>query len=260
MIGTIIGDTVGSRFEGKINIPAGFELLTEESRFTDDTVHTLAIAKALKEHQETGESLNSLAVKYLQEFGRRYIWCGCGDKFYEWLFKFEPEPYNSYANGAAMRVSPCAWYASSLEQALEYAEIVTSVTHNHPEAVQGAKAVTEAIWLIRNGVSDKNEVRQTLISDGLYLPQEVIPNKFDVTCRGTVNAAITAFMNGSSYTEVIRNAIMYGGDTDTNAAIAGSLAEAAYGVPADLANEVLERLDDFLMEIFVEVEKTRKME
>ena len=151
MFGAMIGDIAGSRFEGKFNIPKDFELVTEKCHFTDDTVQTLAIAKAIKEHRETGEPLKDLAIKYLQELGRRYLWCGCGDMFYKWLFKSEPQPYGSYGNGAIMRISPCAHFAHSLEQALDYAEIVTSVTHNTDEAVRAAKGVTTAIWLARHG-------------------------------------------------------------------------------------------------------------
>ena len=250
MLGAILGDIVGSRFEGKTNVPQDFVLMTDDCRFTDDTVHTIAIAKALREHIETGAELKGLAVQYLQEYGRRYLWCGCGDRFYKWLFKTAPKPYESYGNGAAMRVSSCAWFASSLEQALAYAEQVTEITHNHTDAVCGAKAVVQFIWYGRQGV-EKQEAYRLLIDSGLYYPQEVAQGKFDVTCKGTVNAAIHAFMNGNSFAEVLRNAVLYGGDTDTTAAVAGSIAEAYYQIPVDIKEQAVAKFDDFLRAAYI---------
>ena len=253
MIGAIIGDIIGSRFEGMNSVPENFELVVEHSKFTDDTVHTIAIAKAIAEHKQTGQNLEELSVKYLQEFGRRYIWCGCGDKFYEWLFKFSPEPYGSYGNGAVMRVSPCAYLSSSHKQADEYAQTVTAVTHNHPDAVCAARAVTMAICLLKQGAS-KEKMLKKLIHKRLYKPSS-IPKGFDVTAKGTLNIAMQAFMNGDSFESVIRNAVIYAGDTDTNAAVAGSIAEAYYGVPQELKEMCFNKLDDFLKETLIEVSK-----
>lgn len=246
MFGAIIGDIIGSRYEGCINIPDDFIFMTEECRFTDDTVQTIAVAKAVKEHRETGASLKDLSVKYLQELGRRYLWCGCGDMFYKWLFKTDPQPYGSYGNGAIMRISPCAYYADSLKQALDYAEIVTSVTHNTDEAVRAAKSVTTAIWLARNG-SKKNEILENLFETENFILEDVVPNKFDITCKGTLNIAVHAFMNGSTLEDVIRKAVVYGGDTDTNAAVAGSIASAYYGIPEYLKEIVYLKLDEYLL-------------
>lgn len=251
MIGAIIGDIIGSRFEGMSSVPENFELVAEHSKFTDDTVHTLAVAKAIAEHKRTGESLEDLSIKYLREFGRRYLWCGCGDKFYKWLFKQSPEPYESYGNGAVMRVSPCSYLSSSYKQADKYSQTVTAVTHNHLDAVCAARAVTMAICLLRQGVP-KEKMLKKIIRKRLYKPSS-ISKGFDVTAKGTLNIAMQAFMNGDSFESVIRNAIMYAGDTDTNAAVAGSIAEAYYGVPQELKEMCFDKLDDFLKETLIEV-------
>ena len=245
MLGAIIGDIVGSRYEGKSNISKDFEFVTRDCRFTDDTVHTIAVAKAIKEFRETREPLKDLAVKYLRELGRRYLWCGCGDMFYKWLFQSTPLPYGSYGNGAIMRISPCAYYADNLQQALDYAEIVTSVTHNTSEALKVAKDVTMAIWLAREGMK-KEKLLDSLFNNGFYI-KDVVPGKFDVTCKGTFNAAIHAFMDGDSFEDTIRKAVLYGGDTDTNAAVAGSIAESYYGLSDKEKNIVYDHLDEYLL-------------
>ena len=241
-IGAIIGDTIGSIYEGQTNIPDDIELINAKCLFTDDSVMSIAILKAIREYQkDRTKDLRKLAIYYMQKLGRRYLWAGYGQMFQNWLFKQEPEPYGSYGNGAAMRVSACGWYADSLAEALYMAESVTEVTHNHPDAIQGAKAVAGWIYLARQGW-DKQTVYNNLITKGLYEPFDITKDIFDITCKGTVNIAIQSVMKGNSFEEILRNAISYGGDVDTNACIACSMAEPLYEIPENLKEFVLSKL------------------
>lgn len=267
MRGAIIGDIIGSVFEGKFNIPADFEFFTPKNTFTDDTVHTLAVAKAIVEHRKTGIELQSLAEKYLRKFGRQYIWNGCGDMMYKWLMTENVKEYNqttytgaeyklgySCGNGAVMRISACAWLADTLEQALEYAEKVTLPTHNNEDAIRAAKAVTEAIFLIRFGC-DKTELVDRLILDGLYTPTDISEHTFDITAKGTLNIAMHYFINSNCFKDCIHKTVLHGGDTDTNAAVAGSLAEAYYGVPREWNKAVFLKLTPHLIDVLKEAER-----
>jgi len=242
-VGAIIGDTMGSTFEGQSEVAEDYELIRGNCCFTDDSVMTIAILKAVREYKKNkGLDLKDLAIYYMQKLGRRYLWAGYGQMFMRWLFTDEPEPYGSYGNGAAMRVSPCGWYAESFTDALYMAELVTEVTHNHPDAIKGAKAVAGWIYLARQGW-DKKAIFDRLIQENLYEPSEDIERgKFDITCKGTVNIAIHSVMNCNSFEEILRDAISYGGDTDTNACIACSMAEPLYDIPANLKEYVINRL------------------
>ena len=250
LYGTIFGDIAGSTYEFRACNNYKFTTVPDKSRFTDDTVMTLAVASWLMKNPN---DMNVL-VKEMQYFGNRYPKAGYGGLFREWLIEENPEPYNSFGNGSAMRVSPCAWVAKSLDEALTLAKKSAIVTHNHPEGVKGAQAVAAAIWMARNG-STKEEIKVYIESTFDYNLSRTINEikeagyDFDSTCQGSVPESIIAFLEGNSYEEVIRLAIYLGGDTDTQAAIAGSIAEAFYNIPAHFISDVEKRLDKYLLSV-----------
>ena len=260
MIGAITGDIVGSRFEWHNHRNTNFTLFDPKCKFTDDSVMSIAIGKAIIEFYRKGlkldergkKTLASLSVRYMREIGQPYRNCGYGGKFRVWMYSNVPKPYSSFGNGAAMRVSGAAWAASTLEEALELAKIVTSVTHDHPEGIRGAQATTAAIFMARQGKS-KDEIRKH-INDNYYklnfTVEEIRPHyQFNETCMETVPEAITAFLEGNSFEDVIRTAVSLGGDCDTLTAIAGSIAEGFYGVPAELKEECYKRLPEPLFKV-----------
>jgi type I restriction enzyme M protein len=259
MLGAIIGDIAGSRFEWENHRSKDFDLLPDECFFTDDTVMTLAIARAILEADGDYDQLGQLAVKHMQEIGRLYPSCGYGGMFGNWLSAKTPRPYNSFGNGAAMRVSPCGFAARSLDEALSLAQKVTEVTHNHPEGIKGAQATAAAIFLARSG-HDQNAIRAHV--EQHYYPltrtiDEIRPTyQFNETCQGTVPQAITAFLEADSFEDAIRNAVSIGGDSDTVAAITGGIAEAAFDIPERFRDISITFLDDFLREILLRFEKT----
>lgn len=239
MIGALMGDIVGSRYEFDNIKTKEFPLFHPDCFPTDDSVMSLAVADALLTYLDSGkkENLASLAIEKMQSWGHRYPNAGYGGRFYGWLLDENPQPYHSLGNGSAMRVSPCAYAADSLEEALFYAEEVTKVTHNHPEGLKGAFATTACIWFARQGES-KAFLRNYV--EAHYYPldftyEEIYPDyEFDVTCMGSVPQAILCFLESTDYEDCIRNCIALGGDCDTTAAIAGAIAEAYYGIPEDL--------------------------
>ena len=249
MLGAVIGDIAGSRFEWKNRKCKDFTMFAPSCSITDDSVMTLAVAQALLDSEEGRERLAPAAVRRMQSFGRRWA-RGCyGGSFARWLLSEDPRPYGSYGNGAAMRVSACAWAASSLDDALDMARRVTAVTHDHPEGLKGAAAVTSAIWLAREGES-RSAIRDFLERHFYTLDltlDQIRPNyDFDVSCQGSVPQALTAFLESTDFEDAIRNAVSLGGDSDTIAAIAGSVAEAFYGIPRALRVEALTYLDEEL--------------
>ena len=267
MIGAIIGDVVGSRFEHKNHRSKDFELFTDECFVTDDSIMTLAVTKALLETDKVvfegpnntrhdAEYLNILSkniIVTMQEIGRVYPNCGYGGNFSRWIFSKNPKPYGSYGNGAAMRISPVGAIAESVYEVKLLARAVTAISHNHVEGLKGAEATAMAIYLARTGHS-KDEIREYIL-DNYYeidftLDEIRDSYRFDVTCQGTVPQAIQAFLEADSFEDAIRNAISIGGDSDTLAAITGSIAEAYYGVPDDLVEKALGYLDDELLEIY----------
>ena len=261
MIGAIIGDIVGSRFEFNNNRNKNFELFTSNNYYTDDTVMTLAIAKSILEYKEGAPSLRQQTISNMKEIGRRHFDCGFGQSFAGWIAGDSDLPYNSFGNGAAMRVSGCGFMAKSLREALTMSEIVTATTHNHEESIKAVTALTEAIWMARHRKSKKKI--QKKIFDKYYIQPmglDVIryTYKFDVTCQGTMPVAFQAFFEADSFEDTIRNAISVGGDSDTIAAIAGSLAEAYYGVPNELKQKALSYLDKDLLNIYRRIEKFEK--
>ena len=253
MIGAIIGDIVGSRFEWNNYRHKDFELFTPECFVTDDSIMTLAIGKALMECKPDRSDLGLQAVRCMQEVGRPYPHCGFGDRFYEWIYSNNPEPYNSFGNGAAMRVSACGFVAQSLEEAKQLSRAVTEVTHNHPEGIKGAESATVAIYMARTG-STMAEIRDVINRE--YYPmnftlEEIRSTyRFNESCQGTVPQALMAFFESTGFEDAIRNAISVGGDSDTLTAITGSVAEAFYGVPDDLKSRALEYLDERLLAIY----------
>jgi len=258
MLGAIIGDIVGSRFEFNNIRTKNFELFAKDCQVTDDSIMTLAVAKALLACNGDWNQLGQNAVKYMQEIGRKYPNCGFGGMFGKWVFSDKPAPYNSFGNGAAMRVSPCGFIARTEEEAILLSKKVTEVTHNHPEGLKGAEAVSVAIFLARNKAT-KSEIEERIEKDyyNLNFTLDSIRDdyEFDESCQGTVPQAIVAFLESTSFEDAIRNAISVGGDSDTLAAITGSIAEAFYGVPSDLKSEAQAYLDHELLNIYEEWEK-----
>lgn len=257
MLGAIIGDIIGSRFEWDNIKTKTFALFTPDCEPTDDSIMTLAVAKALFICAADRSDLEEKAVQCMQELGRRYPRAGYGKRFTRWLKERDPEPYGSYGNGSAMRVSPCAYAADTLEDAKALSKAVTGVTHNHLEGLKGAEATTTAIFLALQG-KEKDEIRDYI--DENYYPMnftldEIRPNyRFDVTCQGSVPQAIMAFLESTDFEDAIRNAISIGGDSDTIAAIAGSIAEAYYGIPDDMKNQAVLFLDEFQKDILSQFE------
>lgn len=257
MLGAIIGDIVGSRFEWNNNKTKHFELLNDKCFFTDDTVMTLAIAKAILHSKSDYSDLSSLSIKHMQEVGRNYPSCGYGGSFGLWVFSNNPKPYNSFGNGAAMRVSPVGFVAKSLDQAISLSKKVTEVTHNHPEGIKGAEATAVAIYLARNGynINDiKNYIDKHYYKMNFTLDEIRDTYKFNETCQDTVPQAIMAFLESTSFEDAIRNAISIGGDSDTLAAITGGIAEACYGIPKEIRNKALTYLDKRLLNILLDFE------
>lgn len=232
MYGAVIGDIIGSVYEWDRIKTKDFPLFSPQSTFTDDTVMTIAVANALLRSRQESVPFREMVVREMRDFGGRYPGRGYGGKFALWLWVDEPSPYNSYGNGSAMRVSPCGLIAGSLEEAVSLAAESAEVTHNHPEGIKGAQAVASAIYLAGTG-ADKPQIREYLQKHYYALDKtldEIRPDyQFNETCQGSVPEALTAFLESESYEDTIRNAISLGGDSDTQAAIAGSIAWSYYG-------------------------------
>lgn len=252
MIGTIIGDIVGSRFEWNNIKSKDFDLFTVGCFFTDDSVMTIAVADALIRAKGNLEILSKYAVESMQLIGRPFPDCGYGGSFYHWMYSDNPKPYGSYGNGAAMRVSACGFVAKSLEEAKALSKAVTEVTHNHPEGIKGAEATVVAIYLARSGYSIE-EIQQHISTK--YYPMDFTLDEirdtyeFNETCQNTVPQALKAFFESLDFEDAVRNAISIGGDSDTLAAITGGIAEAYYGVPQDIKDKALKYLDEDLLQI-----------
>ena len=258
MLGAVVGDIVGSRFEWSNIKSKDFEFLTPACRVTDDSVMTLAVARAVLECGDEREKLAEAAVASMRDFGRRFA-RGCyGGRFSRWLASENPAPYGSFGNGAAMRVSACAWAAESLEDALDMARRVTSITHDHLEGIRGAEAVTAVIWYARQGES-LERIRR-LVEASWYRLNFTLDEirgdyAFDVSCQGSVPQAIEAFLEAVDFEDAVRNAVSLGGDSDTIAAMAGSMAEARYGVPEALRARVMPFLAAPLREVLERFEE-----
>ena len=252
MLGAVIGDICGSRFEWANIRSKQFKLFKPYCRPTDDSIMTFAVAKALLEADGSLAALPGCAVRAMQELGRKHLHAGYGGRFFEWLLADDPQPYNSWGNGSAMRVSPCAWAASSLEEALAMSDAVSAVSHNHPEGLKGARAVTAAIRLAREGKT-AGEIREH-ITEHYYALDFTLDGirpayKFDVSCQGSVPQAIEAFLESVSYEDAIRGAISIGGDSDTIAAMTGGIAEAYWGIPEGILEQAVRFMDDEMIGI-----------
>jgi len=252
MLGAIIGDIAGSRFEWNNHKSKDFELLTYRCHLTDDSVMTLAIAKAVLNSISKGSDLAKEAVICMQDFGRKYPAAGYGGKFSRWLCSPNPQPYNSFGNGAAMRVSPCGFAAVTWSEAMSMARTVTAVTHNHAEGIKAAEAVTDAIFMARDGKSlldIRDYIESKYYKIDFTLDSIRDSYSFDVTCQGSVPQAFEAFFESAGFEDAIRNAISIGGDSDTIAAITGAMAEAYYGIPDELRKHALTFLDPEQLEV-----------
>ena len=269
ILGAIAGDVIGSRFEFHPHKSKEFELFSENdcfdkngkltlgyfikgSRFTDDTVMTLAIAKALMECDGDYNNLSDLAIRSMKELGRKYPLVGYGNNFNRWLMLPNPEPYNSFGNGSAMRISAVPYFANDLKSLHELVEKVTSITHNHPEGIKGALAVADCIWFALK--KHKKEFIKNYIERNYYkldfdYDDLLKTYKFDETCQGSVPQSIFAFLISDSYEDSIRIAVSMGGDADTMAAIVGAISGAYYGVP----NRIREACKDFLTNDLIKI-------
>ena len=248
MLGAIIGDVVGSRFEFDNTNKIDFTLFAPESSFTDDTICSIAVADAIISNLSFAERLQYWCRKHPFPKG------GYGGRFSQWIWSHKPTPYNSYGNGSAMRVSACAWLANSRDQALNYARESAACTHNHPEGIKGALAVAECIWELRTGKS-KEQLKKIISTNyGYNLTQTCAEiresNSFNETCQVTVPQSIVAFLESTGFEHSIRLAVSLGGDSDTIAAIAGSIAEAHYPIPENIEMEALSKFTPDLLEMY----------
>ena len=257
MLGAIIGDIAGSRFEWNNHKSKDFDLLTYRCSPTDDSVMSLALAQAILVSKPDFSDLSENAVACMQAVGRNYPHCGYGGHFKQWIFSDDPQPYNSYGNGAAMRVSAAGFAAKSLDEAKMISKKITEVTHNHPEGLKGAEATAVAIYMARTG-SSLLEIRDCI--DQNYSPMDFTLDgirdgyTFDVSCQGSVPQALMAFFESTGFEDAIRNAISIGGDSDTIAAICGGIAEAYYGIPTDIRKHALTFLDQPLLQLLIAFE------
>ena len=256
--GAALGDIIGSPYEfDRGEKKKEFPLFSSESRYTDDTIMTVAVAEALiyalQAKLSDADAIKKCIVSSMQHWGRKYSRAGYGYKFRQWLQSDTPTPYGSYGNGSAMRVSSAGWLYDSLEKTREIARLTTEVTHNHPEGIKGAEATASAIYLARTGNSKdeiKNYIEREFMYDLSRSCDEIRPTYCHVeSCQETVPEAIVAFLESNSFEDAIRNAVSLGGDTDTLAAITGSIAEAYYGVPYDFVREAERRIPDEMTDI-----------
>ncbi len=249
MIGAIAGDIIGSVYEHCGIKTKDFPLFVAESRFTDDTVLSVAVAEKLLHGGEYGALFH--------DYFHAYPHAGYGGAFVRWAGERRQLPYNSWGNGSAMRVSPVGFAGQSLEQVLAEARKSAVVTHNHPEGVRGAQATAVAVFLARTGWAKpdiKDHIEQAFGYDlGGRLADIRTAYRFDVSCQGSVPQSILAFLESDSYEDALRNAISLGGDADTMACIAGAIAEAYYGgVPEQIRKQAMARLDQRLRSVVAE--------
>lgn len=262
LYGALIGDIVGSKYEFDNIKTQKFKFFDFDMFFTDDTVMSVAIYQALKNtYLNDYKNLEQEVVKQMKLYGKEYPYCSYGNRFYSWLMSDDSKPYNSYGNGSAMRVSAVAYFSNNIEEVKRLSTIVTSVTHNHPEGIKGAMATAICIFMALNG-SDKQEIKK-YINENYYnldfrLDQIRDTYFFNETCQETVPQAIVAFLESENFEDCIRKGISIGGDSDTLCAIAGSIAEAYYGIEKKLKNKALSYLDKHLKQIVLDSENMEK--
>lgn len=248
MLGAIIGDVVGSVYEFASDKTKQFPLFVNGCRATDDSLMTIAVGLTCAFGDLTDKDAFQRELRQnVRMLGRQYPDAGYGAHFYDYLMSDDDAPYGSFGNGAAMRVSPVAWAANSLAEAEELAAWSAEITHDHPDGICGAQAVAAAIYMARDGAS-KSEIRaymETQYYDLDFTLDDIRPTyTFDVTCRGSVPQAIVAFLEAEDFEDAVRNAVSLGGDGDTQASIAGSIAEAFFGIPEEIENTVFDYLDE----------------
>ena len=255
MYGAILGDMIGAPYEFDMgNKSKEFPLFCEDSHFTDDSVMTIAVAEALLDNQFQDDiTIKDALVDTMRKWGKKYPAAGYGGRFWHWLRAENPEPYGSYGNGSAMRVSSAGWLFDTIEDTRAKARLTAEVTHNHPEGIKGAEATASAIFLARTGHS-KDEIKEYIVREFDYdlsrTCDQIRPEYYHVeSCQGTVPEAITAFLEGTDFEDVIRTAASLGGDCDTLTCIVGSIAEAFYGVPEHLKDECRSRLPKDMLDI-----------
>ncbi len=255
MLGAILGDIIGSIYEFDNIKTKSFPLFSPYCIFTDDTVMTVAVAEALLTYGSEDISLfKEQLVTLMHKYGALYPRAGYGERFSRWLVKGDTEPYGSYGNGSAMRVSPVALYAKTLDETLALAKASAEVTHNHPEGIKGACVTAGAIFLAKVGES-KQTIRKFIEEhyDLSFTVDAIRPfYRFNETCQGSVPQALLAFLEAESYEDTIRTAISIGGDSDTVAAIAGGVAEAFYGIPEGIKEKAFHYLDTKLSRVVKE--------
>lgn len=281
MYGAILGDIIGSPYEfDEQNIKTkDFPLFRKESDFTDDSVMTIAVADALMKmidmgivdpwshHEYEGDDeerqleIEFIITQSLKKWGNRYPDAGYGARFIKWL-RSGTGPYNSYGNGSAMRVSSAGWLYDDFEETRFMARYSAAVTHDHPEGMKGAEAIAAAIYCARHGAA-KEEIRNLIAGEYQYdlsrTCDEIRPSYHHVeTCQGTIPEAVTAFLEGKDFEDVIRTAVSLGGDCDTLTCIAGSIAEAFYGVPEELKEECRKRITPEMLEVLDRFDGMRK--
>ena len=263
MLGAITGDIIGSIYEHNNIKTKKFDLFTDKNRFTDDTVMTFAVAEALM-----NGGGNENFIRFMKRYGLLYPRAGYGGTFVRWLASDTTEPYNSWGNGSAMRVSSCGWIANldiPIEEGLKLTEDLAKksaeVTHNHPEGIKGAQATAVSIFFMRHGKSKnaikeykeklKDYIKDRFEYDLDFTIEEIRPiYRFDVSCQGSVPPAIVSFLESENFEDAIRNAISIGGDSDTIGAITGSIAEASYGIPEDIKEKAMSYLDGRLKGVY----------
>ena len=263
MYGAILGDMVGAPYEFDMGDKTkDFDMWNDFAQFTDDTVMTVAVAEALMAVGEKADEdkIKGAVVEAMRKWGHRYPHEGYGTRFERWLYDLNTEPYNSYGNGSAMRVSSVGWLYYSLERTIEVAKWTAEVTHNHPEGIKGAEVVAGAIYMARNGFS-KAQIRKFAENAGYDLSRtcdEIRPGYHHVeSCQETVPEAITAFLEGLNFEDCIRTAVSLGGDCDTLTCITGSIAEAMYDVPNDMKEEVDWRLTTEMKYVITQFERMK---
>ena len=263
MYGAILGDMIGAPYEfDRGNKTKDFPLFGKGSQFTDDTVMTIAVAEALLDTLgRPDEAVRAALTESMRRWGRTYPSAGYGVRFHRWLGSAEPRPYNSCGNGSAMRVSAAGWLFGTLEETRRMARLTAGVTHNHPEGIKGAEAAASAIFLARTG-SGKEEIRDYIVRTFGYdlsrTCDEIRPGYHHVElCQETVPEAVTAFLEGRDFEDVIRTAVSLGGDCDTLTCIAGSMAEAFYGVPDEFRTACRNRLPEDMLEVLDRFDEVR---
>ena len=254
MLGAIFGDIVGSVYEFRNTHDYNFRLLSERSHFTDDSVMTLAVAKGLMESKgKEDREVKDALIDAMKELGKRYPDAGYGGMFYHWVLGEDRKPYRSYGNGSAMRASSAGWFYATLEETLHAAKLSAEVTHNHPEGIKGAQATAAAIYLARNGKS-KEEIKDYIEKEFGYdlnksMKDIVSKGHGEEICQVSVPQALVCFLRSDSFLDTIRKSVSIGGDSDTIACIAGSIAEAYYGIEEKYVKEVYARLPEDLAKI-----------